>query len=30
MTRGTGLPTLSTEQIEAMIHRDSLAVLGLS
>lgn len=30
MTRGTGLPTLSTAEIEAMIHRDSLTLLGLA
>jgi predicted TIM-barrel fold metal-dependent hydrolase len=30
MTRGTGLPTLSTTEIEAMIHRDALSLLGLA
>ena len=29
MTRGTGLPMLSTTEIEAMIYRDSIALLGL-
>ncbi len=30
MLEGTQLPRLNSEQIEAMIHRDSLALLGLS
>lgn len=30
MVRGTGLPRLSTDRMEEMIHRDSLALLGLS
>jgi predicted TIM-barrel fold metal-dependent hydrolase len=30
MLEGTHLPRLDTAQIEAMIHRDSLALLGLS
>jgi predicted TIM-barrel fold metal-dependent hydrolase len=29
MLEGTKLPRLKTEEIEAMIHRDSLAILGL-
>lgn len=29
MTRGTGLPRLDEKQIEQMIHRDSLKILGL-
>lgn len=29
MVAGTGLPRLQVEQIEALIHRDSLALLGL-
>lgn len=29
MLEGTRLPRLKTEEIEAMIHRDSLAILGL-
>jgi len=29
MTDGTGLPCLDSERIEAMIHRDSLSLLGL-
>jgi len=29
MTQGTGLPKLNEQQIEAMIHRDALAILGL-
>jgi predicted TIM-barrel fold metal-dependent hydrolase len=29
MTEGTGLPRLDAQQIDAMIHRDSLALLGL-
>lgn len=29
-TTGTGLPQLKSDQIEAMIHRDSLALLGLA
>jgi hypothetical protein len=30
MTEGTKLPRLSTEEIERMIHRDSLTLLGLA
>lgn len=30
MTQGTGLPRLDEKQIEAMIYRDSLTLLGLS
>lgn len=30
MTAGTGLPKLSTTEIEAMIHRDALPLLGLA
>lgn len=30
MTAGTGLPQLSTTELNAMIHRDSLSLLGLS
>ena len=29
MTRGTGLPRLDEKQIEQMIHRHSLKILGL-
>jgi predicted TIM-barrel fold metal-dependent hydrolase len=29
MTRGTGLPRLDEKQIEALIHRDALTLLGL-
>jgi predicted TIM-barrel fold metal-dependent hydrolase len=30
MLEGTALPRLEAEQIETMIHRDSLSLLGLS
>ncbi|MCC7406735.1 MAG: hypothetical protein IT442_01600, partial [Phycisphaeraceae bacterium] len=30
MVEGTGLPRLNTQQIDAMIHRDSLTLLGLA
>ena len=29
MTRGTGLPKLNENEIEALIHRDAIAILGL-
>lgn len=29
MTHGTGLPKLNAQAIEALIHRDSLDILGL-
>jgi predicted TIM-barrel fold metal-dependent hydrolase len=30
MLEGTNLPRLKTDEIEKMIHRDSLSILGLS
>ena len=29
MTQGTGLPKLKENEIEALIHRDTLPILGL-